>query len=132
MSDAALRDQRLRDRSAKSEAVLDAEDNTANMAFGIEYKPKTLSRMLVAYRDEYGNIPAMQQQRVRAFFARREAWQLGTLFCNAWCTIVAIRCQELEKHGWTEEQIEAQNRSVGPHGLDKLALLFHVLRVPAL
>jgi len=124
-----LREQRLRDRTAMTTHLQHAENNIHNLAFGIEYTPKMLQMMLMAYDNESAEIKPLQHARVRVLFARRQAWKLGTFFRNVWCTIAALQVAQLQELGWTGEQIDAHNMEPGPPGLNVLALLFQVIPV---
>jgi len=124
-----LREQRLRDRTAMTMHLQHAEDNIHNVAFGIEYTPKMLQMMLMAYDNESAEIQALQRAHVRVLFACRQAWKLGTFFRNVWCTIAALQVAQLQMLGWTGQQIDAHNVKPGPPGLNVLALLVQVIAV---
>jgi len=42
-----------------------AEENIDNSVFGVEYTPGMLRMMLMAFRDDYGVVEALQARRVR-------------------------------------------------------------------
>jgi len=122
-----LREQRLRDRTAMLVRLQHAEDNIHNLAFGIEYTPKMLQMMLMACHCADAENKPLQRARVRALFARRQAWKLGTFFRNVWCTVAALQVAQLQEVGWTGQQIIAHNMEPGPPGLNVLALIFQVI-----